>query len=404
MSRLIVVPKQNPKTVYQGSWTGVGGAVEVNDENIVTPGFFRKNYGLAKPDGSLLVPGVDFFYDKRLDTTDGGGVNVWDTGVSGALATGKYMRLVDNTSGKNITDPTGFGKKIIAKLDCGGNPALDEVYVDPAQGMFKGIGGLTYWSRFESLENIANANFKKYAPYYAGTIRGLSSIKFGSCLYQEAYWPAYGCGGISGTIYPHGDTKGFNRGSLSAWSYIYAWRQNSYFDVSAYVNYIIGSSISVIHYSTAGSSPYVALYVNGSEVGRFYPGWIVDHIFVVWDIGAGLSGGKTVKVYVDNVLRIQTDTVFNDTGGSSPTVVMYAYSCNWDHDGAGYAHLDNLKLWDEPDENILSTEWNGGAGNEFFTGGGASLKASYLYVVGSSDPVSVTEANAVGTKAIIQSV
>ncbi|HNR90698.1 MAG TPA: hypothetical protein PKM65_20345 [Spirochaetota bacterium] len=401
MSRLIILPKQNQFVEYSGSWSGLSGAVAVELESIVDPGHFKKGYALAKPSGDVLIAGVDFYWGKRLDSTDGGGVDIWDDGVSGPLATGKYIRIVDVSTGKNVTDPTGMNKKIIAVQNVAGNPADDEVFIDPTLGIYKGIGGITYWSKANSLENLTTAaNFKKYSPSFSGIYLNGGDGKFGGGCWYEGASAGWSCAFNSGNLSPHGDdSSDLESGMCSYWAH-WGWGHNGLVaDVVAYLNVYFGHVAINGHYGTLSGGGF-DLIINGINAGSVGVGHHVwHHIFAIWDKGKGLSGGKSAKLYINNVLAAQSDA---DLGSpAKPDVWLYGGMCAWDNYGYTQPFLDNLKIWNVPDESVLATEWNGGAGNETYIGGGLILKAGYYYVAASTDPVTVTEATAPGTKAII---
>ena len=134
--------KQASGIEYTGNWTGLanGTEIQLEDASSVTGGvgfFGLDGRTFANETGGsavALIEGTDYDYDEYLDS-DTGGTDLYDTGISGALATNKIFRIVED--GVNISDAGGLNLRVVAKnLNNIISPPSDECYVDPNIGKF----------------------------------------------------------------------------------------------------------------------------------------------------------------------------------------------------------------------------------------------------------------------------
>ncbi len=370
--------KESSQVSYQGSVTGLSTASATTLEPAYTPSF---NYGYIGNSyktlcnvagGIVLANGVHFQYDKRLDksvsedATYGFGTiagGIFDTSASGAFASGKCLRIVEN--GKNITDATGLNLKIMAKympnVSSIVSPPYDYCYIDPISRLFI-LPQPIYWSKFESAANITTTpeiNTLGFTPsisiggaggqFYDYTT-GYGS-KFGNALVLGCIAADYYYGGTvniknaltipKGTISMYWGVYGSGRGSNNI--------HNAYLNIN---NIVVGNAIS---YNSNSSG----LSVGGTTVGSggCFVGNGIVHVFLVWDADKGLTNGNSVRLYINGSLLYSTSNTIATSGDLYLTTNNRSY-------GIEAGIWDNFKLWNYANEAGLSAEYNGGAGIE----------------------------------------
>lgn len=414
MSKLITLAKQDTGITYIGSWTGLGGSQEVQLETIALPNMFGQGRPLAKDDDTLLIAGVDFAYDSRLDD---GTYNIYDTGASGSFASGKYFRLV--TDNKNVKDPTGLNiSQIIAKnLSSMVYPTSNSIiYVDPILGKFS-ASSVDYWSKCETLANMTTPDILKgaYSPSHSSNSSWgtpfwpiPSSGKFGNGMYNEfsygGFWAYY-------LLYPFGGTSlDWSKGTISCWvwdnSYNYASSTHSrlwFGSASPHAGYnVLGLTAPFgvsfgIYDGLFGSNWHVGLYINNScesyynvSAGTLY------HLYIVWDYNKGLSGSKSVRIFLDGAEVLSSTT----TLPSLSSFVYYLYREMYVGGGIWRGLFDNLKIWRGVALEDPSIEYNSGSGNESYIGFPLNAKSGYYYISGSIDPVKLNAPTGAGNEEI----
>lgn len=404
------VSKQNANIEYTGSWTGlsVGTEVQIEDAQNVTGGVgyfgvYSGNYGLTFANeigGSAvnLIEGTDYNYDEYLDS-DTGGTDLYDTGTSGALASGKVFRIVEN--GKNITDDTGLDLRIVAKdLTQNVNPPITECYVDPDKGQFI-LPGPIYFNKMESWNNCNTPNIGFGSYQIISGVPSLTSVtgKFNNGL--EAFSSSLShVVQINATLnneLENGTISYYvNRGSNSV-SYIRCILQDS-------------SLSNIIEFRYDG---FKKLAINnteelsGTSAGTSDNVWY--HLYAIWDKNSGLAGSKSFRIFIDGVEDTSMDsgTLLNNNIAFFKILMSSASSST-----SARPRIDNLKIWDHVVSEDPSWIYNSGTGREdaihsiYDSGNNYSpvLDSSstpdsgvgYIYIPPSDSPAILDETSATG--------
>lgn len=320
------------------------------------------NYRLAA--GTFGAPGTAYGY--LLSDAAGNLLPTWnivayvDQGISGPMATGKALRIVAN--GVAVNSPTGMNLTPVFKRLIYGqmvSPPRNQCYVDPVNGIFI-LPRPIYWSTMESTTGITTPEIRHpdYSPVIeANTGITYPAVKFGNGYLQgtATAWTLY-----TGSIYPLGKDSGvtLDKGSLSLWANVYASNEgfNKYTNLYVYINKETNTFVNV--YCDKVNST-ISFYHNGAlEASQSVPRNATNHLYVVWDRDKGLSGGTSLRVFVNGVEVLSSTTVIF---GSNTHLTATTWS-DW---GAwSYVYLDNLKIWNHIASEDPSFEYNGGAGNE----------------------------------------
>ncbi len=253
-----------------------------------------------------------------------------------------------------------------------------------------------YWSKMENLLNITtNAEIALTGtPVYYDLQNTFEAGKLGSALVLYNTAPdSAGTFSSSGTIYPLGLTnRDLSRGTISAWVMMSGSDNNA--------NEIKFAPFN-LSFNDTGSTLAVS-YSFSSSNGTFSltPSYKWYHLYMTWDADGNLNDGKTLKIYVDGVLRLSSSSPLTDLnssnlsvnlksttivtmigtyvprtcigGGSGPFGISIPSFCYGGftmynpQKNIGRSHLDNLKVWeialDSPED--IAKEWNGGIGRE----------------------------------------
>jgi hypothetical protein len=395
------INKQNANIVYGGPWTGLAGGneVQLEDASDISNGEMsfgsggRQLVDTSGADAVGLIEGTDYNYDELLDDATGSGVDIYDDSASGAFASEKVLRIVEN--GKNVTDATGLGLKVRAKdLSSLVVPPKDEVYVDPNSGKLV-MPQPSFWCKHESINNLLNPeifNPNKLPNYVIGTYYDIVGGKFGNCVRFYDY-----SSDTSKSSYyrPFGSSIISNKGTLSCWMGItYTEGGNQITICIIYIGDAINICTQDIYTGVNNTT------VNGTYITSSLGPW--QHIYIIWDSEGNLSGGKYGKVFLNNSLIWSSSSILNLTG----IISLYANVRNM---SLSTVLFDNLKIWDHVVSEDPSFEYNSGAGREdaLHEIYGASNdykpyqpKVGYYYLSDSTSPASLAESDAVGSNVI----
>ena len=361
MSKVNAIQRLDPRVSYVGAaWSNTGSAVQDPAAGGVTPatnaiagrGQFGTGsqpldgHNIAKGTGggvTPMVPTIDFTYDRRLDSTEGSGVDVYDTASVGNLSSGTYFRIVENGSNiRNMLYPRSpgvpsYGLQIIAKdLSTEISPIETQCYVDPVLGKFV-LPRPVYWSKCESVANVltsaeigsATATDSNFDVTSTSTM-----AKFNNAIYQ------YSTGNLGHRTVFSIDNCILNAGTISFWGMNSGYHK-IYLDVATntYVKLHTSSSI----------------YINGEEVAtQSGVATALKHIYIIWDSNQNITGGKSIVVFINGVEVLSTThdlTTFTSD-------VLFGYYIN-----NGTVSWDNIKIWQDVIADP-SFEYNGGGGRE----------------------------------------
>jgi len=371
MSKVNTIARLDPRIVYTGAaWSNIGTATQnpvaggvgnptnaLNGRGQFGVGSGGLNgYPIAKGTGAGITPmvsGVDFTYDSRLDTTGGSNVNVYDTGTASNLASGKYFRIVEGASNiassiypKSPGTPS-YGLQIVAKdLTTEVSPPATQCYVDPVKGKFV-LPRPVYWSKCESWSNITTPELGSgsYSVTGSPTLTA-DSGKFNNCI--KSYT-------TDAAIYSYITIPLSSRtGAISYW---FNRGSNSQAKIMVELK-TISSTYAQIRYDTSKS-----LVINGSTEHSASATGISDstwyHVFITFDLDAGLSGGKRIRVFV-NTTEITELSTTTASASDISTIGLFLGSTS---SSASYSRIDNIKIWKDIIEDS-SFEYNSGTGRE----------------------------------------
>lgn len=407
MGRSIGITLSDPSIEYTGTgWTTLNNAkvcakpgadvpVQLEDATEIVHGSGKFGLGtvLKKTDYYPLVENVDYAYNKRLDAsttedpTDGFGSTtggIVDTAASGALS--QLIRLVSNN--KNVKDQTGLNLKVYAKdLSISSNlfPPADRCYIDPLRGKFA-LPRPIYWSKCESVANLTSADIYDPSRPPTSVNSGSYSVNatdtgiFNNCWYRYNGIYTYGAdynSGFSGDtyIYPLGQNiYNWNKNTISTWFHVTnyinsagtnAWISvlqlyaQNYFEigdinkVGVYVN-----DVYDVGWHGAVSQNFCVLYlvIGGSIVSSVAitrGAW--NHIYLIWDKDKGLTGGKSVRVFINGTEVLSSTATLPDLTNYIMKIYSYLYVYHyvddntfWTNENWSYAYtrFDNIKIWD----------------------------------------------------------
>lgn len=387
MSRTIAKEKQAAGIAWSGAWSGLAGGNEVLLESASNVGYctgtFGNNIGSGKPlangagaGKTNLTTGVDFTYNYKLNAVGGSDVNIYDTSASGVFGANKYMRIVHNT--KNITGVTGCNIQNIYAKQLSGSPSLwtvpptTDAYIDPQTGSFS-LPKPVYFSRCESAANtftapdIYNPSMGPYSytynvGYFAEAFDG-TYAKFGNGYraYSAADYPF----GVAGRyLYPVNTTKNWNKGTISCWSFNrYDMPYGDSWGASR-TYFVFGpSSTYVQRFQDYWNGHVIWLVINGTPIGSVASGnGVLYHFYIVWDSAKSLSGGKSVRVFVNGAEILSSTASLSDASAFNPYFQFEHAGDNWATMNTG---MDNIKMFDHVVSEDPSWEYNAGAGREY---------------------------------------
>ena len=316
-------------------------------------GFFGSGGAVAKSSHTKLVESTDYKFEKRLDASDiedpidgfntvtGG---IWDSGISGSLSSGKYIRIVQN--GKNLITPkvsNGLGLKIYAKnLGKFISPSIDRCYVDPARGKFS-LPGPSFWSKMNDELSISTPEIYEETPTILTNATSInkyfSTGKFGNCLYfgnalTQRYY----------TLFPFGQYSVEDIGTISLWQSLGA-------ECSSEIHF--GGDNNYIRINRATVSLYISGVLYQSTSTGITSPYSLSHIYIVWDRNSTIDNGKYVKVFINNSERVAS---------LASWVRGYFFIKLLAEETAEYIKTDNLKIWRHIASPLPSWDYNSGDG------------------------------------------
>lgn len=271
---------------------------------------------------------------------------VFDSGVSGELADGAYLRIVH--SGRNLLSDLGLVpvvKSLLRPIDQVA-PAKGRFFIDPALGRFV-LPRPDYWCKMETAASMTEPELRgDVKPEVTLTSGALAAVagKFGNCIELN------GNAASIWDLYAFGRSGVAPEGTLSAW-----WNPDGSLDY--YFRVFIGGANSYVDIK----NNYARIVIDGSE-RTIKTGLDLDrkwnHIYVVWDIAQSLSNNiKTVRVFINGVEQASCSDVF--TRG--------VFSCRAEsHMGIFGSNnkVDNIKIWKHVVSEDPNWEYRNGIGRE----------------------------------------
>jgi len=412
MGKTTKIAKQDASVSYTGNWGGLAGGNEVQLEDAGNVSNGSGTFGVATrqlADGSGagavgLIEGTDYNNDSRLDTTGGSDVDIYDDSASGSFATGKVLRIVED--GVNVANTsTGLGLQVYAKdLTTLISPPSTQVYVDPARGKFV-LPRPNYYAKCTDWTNaITSPEIGQATKVNGGGGEYTTDIKFGNGI-----WGSFASTNLYTKINLSDNFSSFNTGTISLW----------------YKHIQSNSSVDLKFADASQCRARVWSYIldrykalNLSDIGGTNTGTIMDntnipavgtvnHIYMVWDTSNNLTGGKSVRVFLNGTeILSTTDASLVPTG---LFVIIYSV------DGATSAGLSNIKTWNHVVTEDPSWEYNSGTGREdalhTIYGSANGYKpvldsssdpdsgVGYYYIASTTTPASLDETDASGASA-----
>ena len=323
--------------------------------------YLGHGYQLKKSALVNLTAGTDYQLDKRMDAstiqdiTDGFGTvagGIIDTGISGSLSTGKYIRIVENT--KNIVNATGLALKVYAKdLTSFVIPTKDRMYIDPILGKFI-LPQPNYWSRCETFSNLITGDIGTMAITSTGTtgVNVLSSVtgKFTNAI-EFATTSASGYKNGIITLTPSGLT---GNGSFTTSFWLAPTYSDNLYDPSGIIYessvklYFNSNSYAEIYNvnTSTGYSATLDIYNGGSLASSTI---ILSMITTIPSVNFHhcyfTITNSDVSLYIDGSYSyIQTGTFAIN---SSNIKLIIKTSANTGITSASQLFIDNIKIWNE---------------------------------------------------------
>jgi len=340
----------NPMTVSP-PWTIVAGSRAVTLESARNLYYGFGTFGSSGTDIGFTLrdnEGVDLMTSLALEygqpASDSMIFSHFDTGTSGPLAAGKYIRIVHN--GNNILNLglTPVIKDIAEKEK--GSPGRNKFYIDPVDGRFI-LPRPSYWSRFETMTSITSPEIYNETPEWAKdddtNVESSSEMfKMGSAAIK-----------ISGTwsnsfdVYPFGTTASVPEGTFSGWYYP---------DTSGNYNYFMTVCFGGTDNRVEVHEDSVEIYLNNILASTMAMPTIAKswaYVYVVW---RKLPTGSMVRVYVNGENRGSLSGLAEWIGD---VVKIGTYSYGYYFNSISY--IDNWKVWKEViSENNPNWELNSG--------------------------------------------
>jgi hypothetical protein len=330
-----------------------------NASNIsVGSGTFGSPSNLSTSAFVQLAAGTHFQYDKRLDAsttedaTNGFGATaggIIDTGTSGSLSSGKYIRVVENT--KNVVDATGLNLDIYAKQLVSATllaPPSGQCYVDPANGRVI-LPRPIYWSKCESDAGITTGEIGTATTVVSGTAPTFVSGKFGNAIRA-----GYSSGGIINWESIQPAVSDLTQVTFSLWAFIYTFGYIGG-NYVAYIKIILNDLFYVnIGSNYLAGTSFIDVYVNGSLASSVTGISLFSSFKHIY----GCANSSGIKIYLDGSLALNYTYSFSSI---EPKFVVNGArtSGQWLYQ----LTMDNLKVWvdyiDTP-----TWEYNSGTGRE----------------------------------------
>ena len=420
MPKVTKIGHTDPRVTYTGgAWSTVGShkkltkgadvTVQLEDAASISygSGVFGTATALSTSGFVNLTEGVDFEYGKRLDASAaedpangfgavGGGVI--DTGVAGALAGGKSIRVVEAT--KNVVDATGLNLDVYATplsaIASNDPPTAGTIItIDPDKGNFI-LPKPYYYNGLLNAGEIATPTIRSQnAPSTTVSLSGYSgenteSVQFAKGWYVQTStnnntsesgegWRKLYTGIPAAPV-------GFNvstHGTVSFWAKtnVYWGRTGSAWPAGgnaySYTGFIISEALGIsirIYRLDNGTISKLYLYINNAIVATSVANITNDttyHVYGVWDQAKGLTGGKSVRVFLNGVESVSTtNDLPSALPNTSPCFWMYSYAYSYGFfTDYGYAYarssMSNLKYFTHVVSEDPTWEYNAGTGREF---------------------------------------
>lgn len=282
--------------------------------------------------------------------------SIFDEGISGSLADGRYLRVV--TKGMNLMSDLGLTpvkKFLTGRLS---SPGDKEFYLDPLYGIFV-LPRPVYWSRCENDASILSPEIYEYG--FNPSINRSGAV-FTDGIFGSAWGKTNNLWDTSLTLVkPFGDYKAdfMSKGTLSVW-----WRPIS---VAQCLNelyiYITDKTYIKASYNPWGTVNTVKIFCNSAAPSATRSGLITheawNHLYVIWDAdGFEQDKNHHIKIFLnDSEPVVTTDEIegqyFFSVGVLSQTNI-----------GSGSSGIDNLKIWNHVVTDDHEWEYKGGAGRE----------------------------------------
>lgn len=289
--------------------------------------------------------------------------SVFDMGKSGDLAGGKSIRIV--SGGKNVAYDLGLiplYKKGLTKDS--ESPDGTHCYIDPAVGRFV-LPRPIYWSKMESQASITSPEIRH--PEYAASVYTL----YGNVIYDGAKFtkgythitPAIFTNYVN-RIYPLSDSSAVSvpKGVISIWAQALAnglGISACHATINIYINNSAGTYLQIQDRFGADDA-HLVLVVNNVVVQDVPVDTFsaINHYYIAFDADKGLSGGKSIRVFMNNAEIMSSDSTISGGNISLETLSNCALGA------IAWAKLDNLKIWNHVVSEDPSFEYNGGSGRE----------------------------------------
>lgn len=306
--------------------------------------FMDPSAPLTNEEGNLLLNNEDFLYEEPLDS---GLYDIWDTGTSGDLASGKYLRIVEG--GRNISTILSPVAKSLSGIIA--SPPNDECWIDPVRGTFV-LPRPDYWCKLENFESILNPQIYEQDPTYEIYLAdgsATTSYLLATCSGQFNSGISFDSPSLTGRylrIYPFGKSGTYlNEGTISFWySFTGAagrWLK-IYLGSNCYI-YLDANNYAINYNDTVISQATYAVVAHP----------VFRHIYVSWkNDSVGLSDGATIKAYTNGDLPISMTNQWNAT----PISVEFG--------SVSPVMMDNLKVWKNVVSESSGWEYNNGTGRE----------------------------------------
>lgn len=330
--------------------------------------FYIKWVNWDEPSGIFIGPAPGKFYScNNVDLTwhlmyliwdkdgfeDGNTVKLYKDGVliiqnnsnlSNWNAYDKFrFRWYDNTDEQNskiLLDNVKYWNHVISE-----DPAWlttiegSEDYFSPATG----DKGPVYWSKCENNDNLINAEITSGTTPTISTDLLTGTGKFGNCVYYAVHWDdprLYNYINFN----PFGNTPhDFSKGTLSVWIKI----QSNYNDDPIGRWGFGDSNLLRVYLNKDINVPNtVNLTVNGTTrtVNTSFGSW--QHLYMVWDSDKKLSGGNSVKVFLNGVELSNLSTSDNLSENLSNIVFKNDWLLSTILDKSLSVSMDNIIIWD----------------------------------------------------------
>ncbi len=345
-------------------------SIRVDLESARNINYGSATFGDAGGRGHALLDVNGEYLDKRF-TADGASMAaLFDSGASGPLEPGRYVRIV--VGGRNIMEGIGPDTVILEPVYrnlSGGivSPPGNRCYVDPRDGRFV-LPRPSYWSKLDSKAEVESPQIHEETPTMPAVPSHFPAGKWGRCMqfystfsFQQAW-----------ALYPFGNNCMVDRGTMSFWFQI---------DESGYP--VFTDCHCTIYFGGPGNfirlhgNNTLYLFVNGKEV--YHRAMAVvntkkwHHLYVLWDLDD--TTGITMRIFLDKNEMPPLTTSWTSGAfylgvytGLTPYMTMSI-------------KLDNLKIW----KHVVSPdpEWEFNADAQ---GAGQGRENALHYNYGPADP------------------